>query len=136
MKFKFLAAFALAVSCLSVAQAAPLTEVSLSELRTLAASGGPIVVDLYDSTSTSAECLKQPPVAEKVAADFSGKVRFVRLDISKAPNFAAAARAFCPTHLFIDHNKPEPNRIAQRNWGFLSEAQFHELILEYFAIKP
>lgn len=136
MKFKFLTAFALAVFYFSAAHAAPLTEVTLSELRTIAASGGPVVVELFDSTSTSAECLKQPPVAEKVAAHYSGRVRFVRLDISKAPDFAATARAFCPTHLFIDHNQPEPNRIAQRNWGFLSEAQFQELILEYFAVKP
>jgi len=141
MKFKLLACLVLcALTCagISTAQAAPIREVTVSELRTMPVNDGPIIVEFYDSTNTSdSECLLQPATAEKVADDYSGKVTFVRLDVSKAHDFAEALRVLpCPSHIFIDHNQPEPNRLAKRQWGYLSEAQFHELILEYFKVSP
>lgn len=141
MKCKTLASLMLLLCIgagLNSAQAAPIREVTVHELQTMPVNDGPIVVEFYDSTNTSdSECLLQPATAEKVADDYNGKVTFVRLDVSKAHAFAEALRVLpCPSHIFIDHNQPEPNRLAKRQWGYLSEAQFHELILEYFKVSP
>ncbi|CAN5128190.1 hypothetical protein BH11CYA1_BH11CYA1_06620 [soil metagenome] len=116
---------------------AAVQEVSVQELLHMVPGSGPIVVEFYDSTDNDAsgECSKQKPIFEKVAADYAGKATFVRLDISKARTFAESDRfTVCPSHLFLDHNKAEPNRISKRHWGLLTEQQFQELLKDYFNV--
>ena len=135
--------FSLSLACTSslffcsTAQAA-VAEVSVQQLLNMVPGSGPIVVEFYDPTDADAtgECAKQKPIFEKVAADYAGKATFVRLDISKARAFAESGRfTVCPSHLFLDHNQPEPNRISQRHWGLLSERDFHDLLKEYFNVQ-
>lgn len=135
--------FSLSLACTSslffcsTAQAA-VAEVSVQQLLNMVPGSGPIVVEFYDPTDADAtgECAKQKPIFEKVAADYAGKATFVRLDISKARAFAESGRfTVCPSHLFLDHNQPEPNRISKRHWGLLSERDFHDLLKEYFNVK-
>ena len=121
----------------STAEAAA-AEVSVQQLLNMVPGSGPIVVEFYDPTDADAsgECAKQKPIFEKVAADYAGKATFVRLDISKARAFAESGRfTVCPSHLFLDHNKAEPNRISKRHWGLLSEQDFHDLLKEYFNVQ-
>ena len=121
----------------STAQAA-VPEVSVQQLLNMVPGSGPIVVEFYDPTDADAsgECAKQKPIFEKVATDYAGKATFVRLDISKAKAFAESGRfTVCPSHLFLDHNQPEPNRISKRHWGLLSEQDFQELLKEYFKVQ-
>ena len=121
----------------STAEAA-VAEVSVQQLLNMVPGSGPIVVEFYDPTDADAsgECAKQKPIFEKVAADYAGKATFVRLDISKARAFAENGRfTVCPSHLFLDHNQPEPNRISKRHWGLLSERDFHDLLKEYFNVQ-
>ena len=121
----------------STAEAA-VAEVSVQQLLNMVPGSGPIVVEFYDPTDADAsgECAKQKPIFEKVAADYAGKATFVRLDISKARAFAESGRfTVCPSHLFLDHNQPEPNRISKRHWGLLSERDFHDLLKEYFNVQ-
>lgn len=135
--------FSLSLACTSslffcsTAQAA-VAEVSVQQLLNMVPGSGPIVVEFYDPTDADAtgECAKQKPIFEKVAADYAGKATFVRLDISKARAFAESGRfTVCPSHLFLDHNQPEPNRISKRHWGLLSERDFHDLLKEYFNVQ-
>lgn len=135
--------FSLSLACTSslflcsTAEAA-VAEVSVQQLLNMVPGSGPIVVEFYDPTDADAsgECAKQKPIFEKVAADYAGKATFVRLDISKARAFAESGRfTVCPSHLFLDHNQPEPNRISKRHWGLLSERDFHDLLKEYFKVK-
>lgn len=117
---------------------AAVPEVSVQQLLNMVPGSGPIVVEFYDPTDVDAsgECAKQKPIFEKVAADYAGKATFVRLDISKARAFAESGRfTVCPSHLFLDHNKAEPNRISKRHWGLLSEQDFHDLLKEYFSVQ-
>ncbi len=135
--------FSLSLACTSslffcsTAEAA-VAEVSVQQLLNMVPGSGPIVVEFYDPTDADAtgECAKQKPLFEKVAADYAGKATFVRLDISKARAFAESGRfTVCPSHLFLDHNQPEPNRISKRHWGLLSERDFHDLLKEYFNVQ-
>lgn len=135
--------FSLSLACTSslffcsTAEAA-VAEVSVQQLLNMVPGSGPIVVEFYDPTDADAtgECAKQKPIFEKVAADYAGKATFVRLDISKARAFAESGRfTVCPSHLFLDHNQPEPNRISKRHWGLLSERDFHDLLKEYFNVQ-
>lgn len=135
--------FSLSLACTSslflcsTAEAA-VAEVSVQQLLNMVPGSGPIVVEFYDPTDADAsgECAKQRPIFEKVAADYAGKATFVRLDISKARAFAERGRfTVCPSHLFLDHNQPEPNRISKRHWGLLSERDFHDLLKEYFNVQ-
>jgi len=135
--------FSLSLACTSslffcsTAEAA-VAEVSVQQLLNMVPGSGPIVVEFYDPTDADAsgECAKQKPIFEKVAADYAGKATFVRLDISKARAFAESGRfTVCPSHLFLDHNQPEPNRISKRHWGLLSERDFHDLLKEYFKVQ-
>jgi thiol-disulfide isomerase/thioredoxin len=135
--------FSLSLACTSslffcsTAEAA-VAEVSVQQLLNMVPGSGPIVVEFYDPTDADAsgECAKQKPIFEKVAADYAGKATFVRLDISKARAFAESGRfTVCPSHLFLDHNKAEPNRISKRHWGLLSEQDFHDLLKEYFNVQ-
>lgn len=135
--------FSLSLACTSSlflcskAEAA-VAEVSVQQLLNMVPGSGPIVVEFYDPTDADAsgECAKQKPIFEKVAADYAGKATFVRLDISKARAFAESGRfTVCPSHLFLDHNQPEPNRISKRHWGLLSERDFHDLLKEYFNVQ-
>lgn len=135
--------FSLSLTCTSslflcsTAEAA-VAEVSVQQLLNMVPGSGPIVVEFYDPTDADAsgECAKQKPIFEKVAADYAGKATFVRLDISKARAFAESGRfTVCPSHLFLDHNQPEPNRISKRHWGLLSERDFHDLLKEYFKVQ-
>lgn len=135
--------FSLSLACTaslffcSTADAA-VAEVSVQQLLNMVPGSGPIVVEFYDPTDADAsgECAKQKPIFEKVAADYAGKATFVRLDISKARAFAESGRfTVCPSHLFLDHNQPEPNRISKRHWGLLSERDFHDLLKEYFNVQ-
>jgi thiol-disulfide isomerase/thioredoxin len=135
--------FSLSLACTSslflcsTAEAA-VAEVSVQQLLNMVPGSGPIVVEFYDPTDAddSGECAKQKPIFEKVAADYAGKATFVRLDISKARTFAESGRfTVCPSHLFLDHNQPEPNRISKRHWGLLSERDFHDLLKEYFNVQ-
>ena len=136
--FSFCVIGAAALGFTSTAQAASaVPEVTVQQLLNMVPGSGPIVVEFYDSTSSDAsgECSKQKPIFEKVAADYAGKATFVRLDISKARTFAESGRfTVCPSHLFLDHNKAEPNRISKRHWGLLTEQQFHELLKDYFNV--
>ena len=135
--------FSLSLACTSslffcsTAEAA-VAEVSVQQLLNMVPGSGPIVVEFYDPTDADAsgECAKQKPIFEKVAADYAGKATFVRLDISKARAIAESGRfTVCPSHLFLDHNQPEPNRISKRHWGLLSERDFHDLLKEYFNVQ-
>ncbi len=134
----FSLAFSLASGlALSTTANAAVPEVSVQQLLNMVPGSGPIVVEFYDPTDVDAsgECAKQKPIFEKVAADYAGKATFVRLDISKARAFAESGRfTVCPSHLFLDHNKAEPNRISKRHWGLLSEQDFHDLLKEYFKV--
>ncbi|MFA6211431.1 MAG: thioredoxin family protein [Candidatus Obscuribacterales bacterium] len=134
-----LATFAtLATSAVASPAHAAVQEVTVPQLLNMVRGSGPIVVEFYDSTDIDAagECAKQKPIFEKVAADYAGKATFVRMDISKATTFAESGRfTVCPSHLFLDHNKPEPNRISKRHWGYLSERDFQELLKEYFNVQ-
>lgn len=100
-------------------------------------SSRPLVIEFYDSQSAdpSGECARQSPVFGQVSKAYGGQVTFLRFDIQQDMKFAEALRAtVCPTHIFVDLNQPEPNKISKRHWGYLSNAQFAELIKEYFNI--
>ena len=108
-------------------------------LKVVAGTSGPVIIEFYDSQAgdASGECARQKPVFDQVAAHYAGKAVFLRFDIAQDRDFAEALRVtVCPSFLFMNHNQAEPNRLSKRHWGFLSRAQFEELIEEYFSIKP
>lgn len=107
----------------------------LTLMTTVRNTSGPVLIEFYDSTSadTSGECARQIPVFSQVSKAYAGKITFLRFDIAQDMKFAEALRAtVCPTHIFVDLTKSEPNKISKRHWGFLSNQQFQELIKEYF----
>lgn len=104
-------------------------------MTTVRNANGPVLIEFYDSTSpdTTGECARQVPVFSQVSKAYAGKITFLRFDIAQDMKFAEALRAtVCPTHIFVDLTKPEPNKISKRHWGYLSNQQFQELIKDYF----
>jgi hypothetical protein len=157
MNAKFFKAAKLAVSALilstaigsasaSAQVAAAVQSVDTSQLSAIIqANSTPVVVEFYDPTDpdTNGECARQRQVLEDVAAEYAGRVTFLRFDIRQDPAMATAGRLMvCPTHLFILDRFPDPtqgnvpNRTPFRHWGLLTQSQFEELIGEFFNIKP
>lgn len=128
----FVALFATAASANDV------EDVSRARMMAVVANhNGPVVIEFYNPLDSGSECAAQPPVYEEAAAEYSGRVVFLRFDIRQDQALAEALRAtVCPTFLFMDHNQPEPNRLSRRIWGFLSKAQFEELVKEFYKIDP
>ena len=122
----------------TAARASDVEDVSRARMMEVVANhNGPVVIEFYNPNDTGDECKAQPPVYDEAAAEYKGRVVFLRFDIRQDQALAVALRAtVCPTFLFMDHNQPEPNRLSRRIWGFLSKAQFEELMQEFYQIAP
>lgn len=121
---------------------AAVEEVGTARMLAVVNSTDAVVIEFYDSKASdqSGECANDVPIFQSVADEYAGKVTFLRFDIQQDMALAEAGRlTVCPTHLFVFHQVPDPqaipNRTTYRRMGFLSAAQFKELIALYFSIQ-
>jgi thioredoxin 1 len=92
------------------------------ETRVLRATG-PVVVDFY--ADRCAPCRRMAPVIERLAAELDGRVGFVKLDVDRSPDVAAAFRvSSIPTLLRFEDGRPvarsvgaRPGRLVSRQLG-------------------
>lgn len=85
----------------------------------------PVYIEFYVPGSACKPCQAQAPIVAKLATEYAGKVRFVRVDASKQPEIAQAAGIRgVPTHIFL---KPAEGVGAVAE-GFLDEAKLREFL--------
>lgn len=85
----------------------------------------PVYVEFYVSGSQCKACQAEDPIVAKLATEYKGKIRFVRVDASKQPAIARAAGIRgVPTHFFL---KPA-EQLGGVAEGFLDEAQLRQFL--------
>ncbi len=103
----------------------------------VAAARGPVVLTFYDRKDTGSECVQQPAVEQDVARRFSGKVTLLQADVADQDQemIERARIAVCPTHLFVLERHGD-TLVTKRIWGYLSEADFQEVLHEFYGVQP
>jgi thioredoxin 1 len=92
----------------------------------------PVYVEFYVEGNCK-PCEKQAPIVEKLAAEYQGKVRFVRVEARKNQEISQAVGVRgVPTHLFIN---PVTQDISGSS-GFLDEAAMRAFIQKGLEAKP
>lgn len=142
---KFILLILLAVSLLanlSPVQAADVRELSWTELQAQMRSNSRqnVIIEFYSSKTDGLECdrcTSQEAVFQAIAAKHGDEISFVRVDVASAPFLIEIGTVgIYPTHLFVRHEVPEGQEIvAKRVRGFLTTADFHSLIEEFFEIQ-
>jgi thioredoxin 1 len=85
----------------------------------------PVYVEFYVSGAQCKPCIAEDPIVAKLATEYKGKVRFVRVDAMKNPQIAQAAGITgVPTHFFL---KPA-EQLGGSAEGFLDEAQLRAFL--------
>ncbi len=92
----------------------------------------PVYVEFYVDRDC-APCAKQAPVVEKLAAEYAGKVKFVRINALKQPELAQGAQIEnVPSHFFV---KPA-EAVGIFGEGYMDEATLRKFIESGLAAKP
>jgi thioredoxin 1 len=92
----------------------------------------PVYVEFYVAANCK-PCEKQAPIVEKLAAEYQGKVRFVRIEAQKNQEISQAVGVRgVPTHLLIN---PVTQDISGSS-GFLDEAGMRAFIQKGLEAKP
>jgi thioredoxin 1 len=90
----------------------------------------PVFVEFY--VTNCEPCSKEMALLEKIAHEYDGKIRFVKVDARKSPQIAMAAQLRgVPTHLFV---RPQDDMIIKLQ-GFQDEASLREFITQALAAK-
>jgi thioredoxin 1 len=85
----------------------------------------PVYVEFYVGGPQCKPCIAEDPIVAKLATEYKGKVRFVRVDAMKNQQIAQAAGITgVPTHFFL---KPSEQLGASAE-GFLDETQLRAFI--------
>lgn len=93
---------------------------------------GPVFIEFYVDKNC-APCEKQAPVLEKVAKDYAGKVKFVRVHATnQMPISAAVGIPGVPTHIMFNPSTSTGSAAA----GFLDEADLRKFIDDALAPAP
>ncbi|WP_135611446.1 co-chaperone YbbN [Methanococcoides sp. AM1] len=80
----------------------------------------PVVVDCF--TKTCPPCRKMAPVFEKVAAEYDGKIKFIKVDLKNSPEIAKQFKILgVPTFLFFKSGEMVTNVV-----GFVEEEKLKE----------
>ncbi|NYT19250.1 MAG: thioredoxin family protein [Methanosarcinales archaeon] len=75
----------------------------------------PVVMDCF--TKTCPPCKKMAPIFEKVAAEYDGKIKFVKVDLKNSPEIAKQFKILgVPTFLFFKSGEMVTNVV-----GFVEE---------------
>ncbi|SES86926.1 thioredoxin [Methanococcoides vulcani] len=83
-------------------------------------SGLPVVVDCF--TKTCPPCRKMAPIFEKVAAEYDGKIKFVKMNLKNSPEIAKQFKIIgVPTFLFFRSGDMVTNVV-----GFVEEDKLKE----------
>ena len=92
----------------------------------------PVFVEFYTKKQKCAPCEKEAPIVEKLAAEYVGKVHFVRIDVLDNQEIAQAAGIKgVPTHIVI--NPTTGNAVGAA--GYLSEENLRSLIEQALTAK-
>lgn len=127
----FVAAVSLLIGCValiySVKSSAPtnIIEGTVSNFEdSVINSPTPVYIEFYVGKGCK-PCDDEKPIVEKLAIEYQGKVRFIRVDVSKYPEIAAAVGVTkVPTHLFIN----PAEGVGGGAEGFLDEATMRQFI--------
>jgi thioredoxin 1 len=85
----------------------------------------PVYIEFYVPGPSCKACEAQAPIVAKLATEYKGKIRFVRVDASKQPAIAKAAGIRgVPTHFFL---KPA-EQLGGVAEGLLDEAQLRQFL--------
>lgn len=92
----------------------------------------PVYVEFYADRDCQ-PCAKQAPVVEKLAAEYAGKVKFVRVNALKQPELAQGAQIEnVPSHFLV---KPA-EQVGVFGEGYMDEATLRQFIESGLAAKP
>lgn len=91
----------------------------------------PVYVEFYVGQGCKA-CEAQEAVVEKLAAEYKGKIKFVRVDANKQPAIAQAAGiTHVPTHFFLNPAEGVGNAVE----GVMDEATFRQFLEDGLKLK-
>ncbi|UGV41681.1 thioredoxin family protein [Methanococcoides orientis] len=80
----------------------------------------PVIVDCF--TKTCPPCRKMAPIFEKVAAEYDGKIKFVKINLKNSPGIAKQFKIVgVPTFLFFRSGEMVTNVV-----GFVEEEKLKE----------
>jgi thioredoxin 1 len=92
----------------------------------------PVFVEFYTKKQKCVPCEKEAPIVEKLAAEYAGKVHFVRIDVLDNQEIAVAAGIKgVPTHVLLNPSVGTAVGAA----GYLDEANLHALIEQGLTAK-
>jgi thioredoxin-like negative regulator of GroEL len=92
---------------------------------TVLASPEPVYILFTVSDAACKPCQQQAPIVEKLAAEYKGKIRFVRVDARNQPEIAqAVGLRGVPTHFFL---KPAEG-LGGSAEGFLDEQSLRDFL--------
>lgn len=84
----------------------------------------PVYIEFYVAQNCK-PCAAQAPIVEKLANEYAGKVKFVRVEASKQQELAAAAGIRgVPTHFFLN----PAEGVGATAEGFLDEAKLRQFL--------
>jgi thioredoxin 1 len=109
-----------------------ITEITTQNFQTeVLKSATPVYIEFYVGQGCKA-CEAQEAVVEKLAAEYKGKVKFVRVDASKQPAIAQAAGiTHVPTHFFLNPAEGVGNAVE----GVMDEATFRQFLEDGLKLK-
>lgn len=119
------------ISHTRVVTPANMTEITMQNFQTeVLQSTTPVYVEFY--TTGCKPCEAQAPVVEKLAAEYKGKVKFVRVDARKQPGIAQAAGIRgVPTHFFLN----PAEGVGDVAEGVLDEAKLRQFLEDGLKLK-